>query len=440
MKIMKYSFCLFLCVVFAFSTSVTIMAASEPVQELNVYNWGVYMDTGDGKENSAFYDKASSKDINKAFEKWYKQEYGITIKVNYSTFENNEAMYQKLVAGGAAYDIVVPSDYMVNRLIKEERLEKLDFSKIPNYKYIDDAFKGDDWKYDETHEYTVPYMWGYVGLVYNTDYVTGAVNTWDVLWDEAYKGKILMFNNPRDAFMVALGKNGYSLNTTNAEHWKKAYEDLVLQKPLVQGYVTDQVFDKMQSGEAYIAPCYYGDYQIMKAGAEEHGVNLAFNKPSSQPTNKFVDSFCIPVGCQNKEAAHRYIDFMCSYEAGVINANYTGYASPLTNVRNNEGDLNYHYAQDIGGVYPSETQLKNCEEYLYLGTGPQTIMDNYWKDLKKSEAGLLVYLALGAVLVLAASILIYRKIKQKRQEELQKQARQAYDQKRKNHKLVKEKG
>lgn len=427
MKMVKYLVCFLLCVVFAFGTSTGIVLAAEPVEELNVYNWGVYMDTGDAQENGVYYDEASSKDLNKAFEEWYQKTYGVKIKVNYSTFENNESMYQKLVAGGAAYDIVVPSDYMVNRLIQEDRLEKLDFSQIPNYQYIDDAFKGEDWNYDPTHEYTVPYMWGYVGIVYNSQYVTGAVNTWDVLWDEAYEGKILMFNNPRDAFMIALGKNGYSLNTTNTEHWKKAYEDLVAQKPLVQGYVTDEVFDKMQNGEAYIAPCYYGDYLIMKEGAAE-GVSLEFNKPTAQPTNKFVDSFCIPKGCQNKTAAQRYINFMCSYEAGIANANYTGYSSPLTNVRNNEGDLYYHYTNDPS-VYPAEHQLKNCEEYLYLGTGIQAIMDNYWKELKKSEGSIWMYIALGVVLGGAAGILIYRKGKQKQRERLQQLAREDFDKK-----------
>ncbi len=392
-------------------------------QVLNVYNWGVYMDVGG--DDGAYYDQKASMDVNVAFEKWYKDTYGVEIKVNYATYENNEAMYQKLVAGGASYDIVIPSDYMVNRLIQEERLEKLDFSQIPNYQYIADSYKGDAWKYDPTHEYSVPYMGGYVGIVYNAGHVQGSVNTWDVLWDEAYKGKILMFNNSRDVFMIALAKNGYSLNTTNTQHWQKAYGDLELQKPLVQAYVTDEVFEKMQNGEAYLAPCYYGDYLTMKENAAE-GVDLQFGLITAQRSNKFVDAICIPKGCQNKVAAQRYINFLCSYNAGVANANYTGYTSPLSTVAQNKGELYYHYSCDPG-VYPSEAVLAGYEEYLYLGPSVQAIMDNYWKDLKKSEGGIFMYIALGAVLVLAAVILIVRKTKQNRQEVLQKQARENFD-------------
>lgn len=429
MKQLKNVWSFVLCLLLVCSVFVPVSAAEEP-QVLNVYNWGVYMDLGG--DDGAYYDQKASMDVNKAFESWYLQTYGQAIRVNYSNYENNEAMYQKLVAGGAAYDIVIPSDYMVNRLIKEDRLEKLDFNEIPNYEYIDDSYKGEAWQYDPTHEYTVPYMGGYVGIVYNAAYVQGSVNTWDVLWDEAYAGKILMFNNPRDAFMIALAKNGFSLNTTNTTHWQKAYEDLVAQKPLVQGYVTDEVFDKMQNGEAYLAPCYYGDYLTMQENAAE-GVDLQFGLITAQGSNKFVDAICIPKGCQNKVAAQRYINFLCSYNVGVANANYTGYLSPLATVAQNKGELYYHYSCDPG-VYPSQTVLQNYEEYLYLGTATQAIMDNYWKDLKKSEGGLLMYLALGGVLVLAAVILVYRKLRQKKLQKLQQKARAEYDNKKKTKK------
>ena len=417
------------CLAILFGCS-SLFALADEGQVLNVYNWGVYMDVGG--DDGAYYDQKASMDVNRAFEQWYKETYNETITVNYSNYENNEAMYQKLVAGGAAYDIVIPSDYMVNRLIKEERLEKLDFNEIPNYQYIADSYKGEAWQYDPTHEYTVPYMGGYVGIVYNSDYVQGTVNSWDVLWDEAYSGKILMFNNPRDAFMIALAKNGYSLNTTNTTHWAKAYEDLVAQKPLVQGYVTDEVFDKMQNGEAYLAPCYYGDYLTMAENAAE-GVNLQFGLLTQHSSNKFVDALCVPKGCQNKVAAMRYINFLCSYKAGVANANYTGYTSPLSTVAENKGELYYHYSCDPG-VYPSESILASYEEYLYLGTATQAIMDNYWKELKKSEGGLLMYIALGAVLALAAGILIFRKGKQKKLAKLQQQAREEFDRKKANKK------
>ncbi len=429
MKQLKKGWSFVLCLLLVFTLFIPVSAAQEG-QILNVYNWGVYMDLGG--DDGAYYDEKASMDVNKAFESWYLQTYGESITVNYSNYENNEAMYQKLVAGGASYDIVIPSDYMVNRLIKEDRLEKLDFSQIPNYEFIDDSYKGEAWKYDPTHEYTVPYMGGYVGIVYNAGFVQGSVNSWDVLWDEAYKGKILMFNNPRDAFMIALAKNGFSLNTTNTTQWEKAYEDLVAQKPLVQGYVTDEVFDKMQNGEAYLAPCYYGDFLTMQEQAAE-GVNLQFGLITAQRSNKFVDAVCIPKGCQNKVAAQRYINFLCSYAAGVANANYTGYTSPLESVAQNKGELYYHYSCDPG-VYPSQTVLQNYEEYLYLGTATQAVMDNYWKSLKKSEGGVLMYLALGGVLVLAAVILVYRKLRQKKLQKLQQKAREEYDNKKKTKK------
>jgi spermidine/putrescine transport system substrate-binding protein len=399
-------------VMLVLSTAMPV-SAEEEAEILNVYNWGVYMDLGQG--DGSYHGEDSAMDVNVAFEKWYQDTYGKTIKVNYTTYENNESMYQKLAAGGAQYDIVIPSDYMISRMIKEDMLEKLDFANIPNYKNIDDSFKGDDWKYDPTHEYSVPYMWGYVGIVYNPEYVKGTVNSFDVLWDEAYKGKILMFNNARDTFMIALAKNGFSLNTMVEADWQKAYEDLEAQKPLVQGYVTDEVFDKMQNGEAYLAPCYYGDYLIMTANAAE-GVELKFGTMSENISNKYVDAMCIPKGCQNKLAAERYIDFMCSYGAGVANANYTGYSSPLKTVANNTGDLYYHYTGDPG-VYPSRTVLSDYEEYLYLGETIQGVMDDHWKNLKKADGGVWLYVSLFAVLAVVIVVLVLRKKKQQKLEE-----------------------
>ncbi len=389
--------------------------AQEESQVLNVYNWGVYMDIGD---------EDGEKDMNAAFEEWYLQEFSQPITVNYTTYENNESMYQKLVAGGAEYDIVIPSDYMVSRMIQQGMLEKLDFANIPNYQNVSEEFKGDAWQYDPTHEYSVPYMWGYVGLVYNTNHVSGNLAAWDVLWDQQYAGKILMMNNPRDTFAIALAKNGFSLNTHEPDHWQIAYNDLQTQKPLVQGYVTDEIFDKMQNGEAYLAPCYYGDYLIMKEN-EAPGVSLAFSPVTTQTANKYVDAMCIPVGCQNKLAAERYINFMCSYEPGIYNANYTGYSSPLDNVKNNQGELEYYYQEDEL-TYPDASLLSRYEEFHYLGERVQAIMDNHWKGLKKSEAGPWMYVALAGIVLIAIFALVYRKQKEKRVELLRQKAREKY--------------
>ena len=237
---------------------------------LNVYNWGVYMDDGKGEDGDGSYiDEETTMNVNAAFEQYYKETYGEEIKVQYTTYENNEAMYAKLSAGGANYDIVVPSDYMINRMIKEGMLEKLEFSNIPNYQNIDDQFKDGSWQYDPTGEYSVTYTWGTVGIVYDANVVTEEVSSFDILWDEKYAGKILMMNNPRDTFAVALAKNGKSLNSANADDWEQAYEDLERQKPLVQAYVTDECFEKMQNGEASLAPAYCGDFLIMEGDTAE---------------------------------------------------------------------------------------------------------------------------------------------------------------------------
>ncbi len=407
---------LFLCLCML---AVTLCSCGGPTQSaaqeevLNVYNWGVYMETGE---------EDASLNVNTAFEKWYEETYGKKITVNYTTYENNEVMYQKLVAGGAEYDIVIPSDYMINRLIQEERLEKLNFDNIPNYQNIGEDYKGDSWQYDPTGEYTVPYMWGYLVLVYNTDHVDAdKVDKWDVLWDPAYANKILMFNNPRDTFAIALAKNGYSLNTTDAGEWEKAYQDLLAQKPLVQSYVTDEIFDKMQNGEAYVAPCYYGDFLIMQEEAAE-GVNLDCGFIEGQTTNKYLDAMCIPKGCQNKAAAEAYINFMCDYAPGVTNANYTGYSSPLKDICDQEG---YDYA-DVSALYPTTEQMSEMEEYLYLGPSVQTVMDNYWKKLKQNEGDSAIYVVLAGIIALIILAVIYNKKVQKKRERLQKLAREKY--------------
>lgn len=394
------------------------LTVSADTATLNVYNWGVYMDDGQGE--GSFSDEKSQMDVNAAFEEHYKETYGEEIKVNYTTYENNESMYAKLKAGGANYDIVIPSDYMINRMIHEDMLEKLDFSNIPNYTNIGEQFKNGSWNYDPASEYSVPYMWGTVGIVYNSDVVTGTVNTWDVLWNEKYSGKILMMNNPRDSFAIALAKNGKSLNSTNLADWDEAYASLEEQKPLVQAYVTDESFEKMQSGEAAIAPCYYGDYLIMKANASE-GVNLRFAQITQQAANKYVDAICIPKGAQNKTAAERYINFLCSYEVSLANANYTGYSSPNTLVQNNDNSsgLYYNYAGDPV-VYPSESTLASFEEFLWLGDAVQGKMDSLWSDLKKSEISPLLYVALAAVVVLVIVIIILRRVKIKKAEQYSK--------------------
>lgn len=209
--------------------------------EINVYNWGEYI--SDGSEGTL--------DVNKQFEK----ETGI--KVNYTTYDSNENMYNKIKGGGANYDIIIPSDYMIERLIKEDLLEKINFDNIPNYKNIMPKYK--DLYYDPNNEYSVPYNVGMVGLIYNTKMVDEKPDSWEIMWDEKYKGQILMFNNSRDAFGIAQFLLGIDVNTTEKSDWDMAYEKLTKQKPLIQSYVMDDVFNKMEGGEAAIAAYYAGD-------------------------------------------------------------------------------------------------------------------------------------------------------------------------------------
>ena len=249
---------------------------------INVYNWGEYI--SDGSEGSL--------DVNKEFT----QKYGI--KVNYTTFESNENMYNKLQSGGANYDVVIPSDYMIAKLIEEDMLVELDYSNIPNYQYILPKYK--NLFFDPENKYTVPYTVGMVGLIYNTTMVTDEVDSWSILWNEKYKGEILMFNNPRDAFGIAQFLLGQSINTHNTEDWDKAIELLKEQRPLVSSYVMDEVYNKMENGEAAFAPYYAGDYLTMA----DVNPDLAFVYPK-EGVNYFVDAMCIPKTAEKGTASFK---------------------------------------------------------------------------------------------------------------------------------------
>ncbi|MBQ1896219.1 MAG: spermidine/putrescine ABC transporter substrate-binding protein, partial [Clostridia bacterium] len=238
---------------------------------LNVYNWGEYI--SDGSEDSL--------DVNKYFEEL------TGIKVNYTNFDSNEDMYAKIKSGGANYDLVIPSDYMIQRMIEEDMLLPLDYDNIPNFRYIDEQYKG--LYYDEKDQYTVPYNVGYVALIYNTTMVDEAPDSWTALWDPKYAGNILMFNNPRDGFALAQLILGQDLNTTDPADWAHAYDKLLEQKPVVRAYVMDEIFNIMESGAAALAPYYVGDFLTMQENNED--LAIAFPKEGA---NIFVDAMCIP--------------------------------------------------------------------------------------------------------------------------------------------------
>lgn len=275
---------------------------------INVYNWGEYISTGAEK---------GTLNVNSEFTKL------TGIKVNYTNYATNEELYAKLKGGGASYDIIIPSDYMINKMIKEGMVQKLDFDNIPNFKYIMPNFR--NLEYDPENEYSVPYTWGTVGIIYDETMVDIPQDEidWDLLWNEDYADNVLMFDNPRDAFAIAEIKNGFSPNTEDPEELKAAAEDLTAQKKIVQAYVMDEIFDKMGAGDALIAPYYAGDALTIM----EENDSLNFVVPKSG-TNLFVDAMCIPASSKQKEAAEMYINFMCEPDIAYANIDYICYSTP----------------------------------------------------------------------------------------------------------------
>jgi len=365
-----------------------VTASAEPVT-INVYNWGQYI--SDGTDGSI--------DVNKAFTE------ATGIEVNYMTFDSNETMYTKLKTGGCSYDIIIPSDYMVARLIAEDMLEEIDYSNIPNYKYIDEAYKNTS--YDPENKYSVPYTWGTVGIIYNTKYVDEAdVGSWDLLWNEKYSGKILMFDNPRDAFAVSELLLGMSINTEDRDELRTAAYKLIEQKPVVQSYVMDQIFDKMEREEAWIAPYYAGDYLTMS----EENENLAFCFPE-EGFNFFIDAVCIPKGCQNKEAAEAYINFLCDPEISAANLEYIGYSTPVSAAKE------YMDPEVVSSevAYPDAETLSRGDAFIYLAAETSQYTDSLWLEVK-TQGGVDSYaiVCMLAVVVLAAGWLTVSKIKKKK--------------------------
>lgn len=337
---------------------------------LNVYNWGEYI--SDGSEGSL--------DTIREFERWYGETYGEKVTVNYDTYANNEDMYAKLSSGAVSYDVVIPSDYMIARMISEDMLLPLDFGNIPNYQYIGEDFRG--LYYDENDRYSVPYTYGIVGVIYNANRVDEAdVGDWDLLWNEKYAGSILQFNNPRDAFGTAMYRLGLDVNSTDRAVWDEAFEELAAQRPYVS-YVMDEMFNLMESGEADVGTYYAGDYFTMLAD-EAGDVDLRFYYP--ERTNYFVDAMCIPASCGNKELAERFINFMLDRDAAVANAEYICYASPNGLVVNDP-----EYVETMGDeameiLYPDLGVFRdNYNLYAYRNLDAQTLdyINTLWENVK----------------------------------------------------------
>ena len=325
--------------------------------ELNVFNWGEYI--SDGSDGSL--------DVNKEFEKL------TGIKVNYQEFDSNEAMYGKLSSEAVSYDIIIPSDYMIDRLVSEGKLAELDFSMIDNYEYIADEYK--NLPFDPENKYSVTYIVGMVGLIYNTTMVEGTPDSWEIMWDEKYAGDILTFNNPRDAFAIAQFLLGMDVNTTDEADWRAAADKLIEQNPVLQGRVMDAVFNKMEGGNAAMAPYYAGDFLSM----QENNPDLAFVYPK-EGTNIFVDSICVPKNCRNYEAAMLYINFLLEPEVALANAEYICYASPNTAVMNNP---EYTYAgNEI--LYPTEENTPEVQYFEDIDPNTRKLYNDLWEEVVKA--------------------------------------------------------
>ncbi|MBU3806391.1 MAG: spermidine/putrescine ABC transporter substrate-binding protein [Candidatus Fournierella pullistercoris] len=326
--------------------------------KLNVYNWGLYI--SDGSDESV--------NVVEAFEQL------TGIDVNYTTYDTNESLYAKMKGGGANYDIIVPSDYMIGKMIAEDMLAPLDYSNIPNAQMIGEQYRHQS--YDPQDAYSVPYTWGVVGIVYNKTMVEEEPDSWNVMWDERYTNSILMFNNSRDAFAIAARKLGMSMNPKIVEEVNIIAEELKKQKLLVQAYVMDEIFDKMGGGEAALAPYYAGDALVMM----EENEDLGFVIPK-EGTNFFVDALCIPKTSQNKEAAEMFINFLCEPDVGLANCEFIGYSTPLDSVR----EMLPEELANNPIAYPSAEVLANTEAFTVLPDEINAAMDAAWSDMKSYD-------------------------------------------------------
>ena len=346
--------------------------SSGSVTELYVYNWGEYI--SDGSEGSL--------DSNKAFEDWYFETFGERVKVVYSTYSSNEDMYAKLSGGAVSYDVIVPSDYMIERLIAEDMLAPLNYDNIPNIKNIVPEFYGEDAEfdyYDEGGVYSVPYFYGMVGIIYNTEMVDEEdIGSWDLMWNEKYKGNILQFNNSRDAFGSAQYLLGLDVNSDDENEWRLALDKLREQKDILQGYVMDEIFNKMEGGSAAISSYYAGDFLAMY----ENNDSLEFYYPS-EGTNLYVDAMCIPKTSKNKTVAERYIDFMLTEEPAVENALYTYYASPNRVVRESRDYIDCMEEIKEGAFdLMYDTADVDATPYKNLSDERLAMVNNLWEELK----------------------------------------------------------
>lgn len=320
-------------------------------KSINVYNAGEYIDP----------------QILKDFEK----ETGI--KVVYDTFASNEDLYIKIASGNTPYDVIVPSDYMIERLKNEDRLQKLDLNKIPNAKNVKEEFKHS--AFDKDDEYSLPYFLGTVGIVYNKTMVKGPITSWNDLWDKQYTNQIIMYNSQRDSIAVALKKLGYSMNSTDEKELEEAKKELIAQKPLVYAYLTDDGRDVIVQGDAAMMVMYSGDAAYMINENE----NLDYVIPK-EGSNIWMDSMVIPKDAENVDSAHEFINYMLKPEVAAKNAQYCmGYTSPVEGAR----EMLPEELKNSKVAYPDYKNLPELEFYKDLGESVK-LYDRVWTEVSAS--------------------------------------------------------
>ena len=323
--------------------------------EVVVYNWGEYIDP----------------DTISMFE----EETGI--KVIYDEFETNEIMFPKIEAGASKYDVVCPSDYMIKKMIENDLLAEINYDNVPNAKAnIGQQYWDMSKEFDTENKYSVPYCWGTVGILYNKTMVNGPVDSWSILWDEKYADNILMQDSVRDAFMVALKLNGYSMNSVNPEELNAAKESLIAQKPLVQAYVIDQVRDKMIGNEAAIGVIYSGEAIF----TQRENPDLEYVIPK-EGTNVWIDSWVITKNAPNKENAEKFIDFMCRPDIALKNFEYITYSTPNDAARELIEDEDIRNSKI---AFPTLNDYSNLETFTYLGEDADALYNELWKEVKSS--------------------------------------------------------
>ena len=334
--------------------AVTIMAgcSKDTGEKVYVYNWGVYIDP----------------EVVDSFEK------DTGIKVVYDEFETNEEMYAKVKSNAVQYDVVCPSDYMIQKMIDEDLLAEIDFNNVPNLSNIDPAYLKTSKSFDSENKYSVPYCWGTLGILYNKTMLDGPIDSWGALFDEKYSGNILMIDSVRDAFAVALCYLGYDLNTTDEAQLEEAKALLQKQYPLVQAYVVDQVRDKMIGGEAALGVIYSGEAIYTK----RENPDLEYVVPN-EGSNVWIDGWVIPKNCRNKANAEAFINYMCDANSALKNFEFITYSTPNKAARELITD------EDIKNspvAFPDQSVLDRCRTFQYLGDAIEALYNDKWNEVK----------------------------------------------------------